>query len=85
MENQQRNQNEQQQRNDFGYSADRIDQRGLFDNAQKQEIEAPDQNRAADDGCQIVAAGKIGREKVIERIHGDNGIADVAADLAQPV
>ena len=85
MENQQRNQNEQQQRDDFGHSADCIDQRGLFDAAQNQEIEAPDQNRTADDGCQIVAAGKIGRKKVIEGIHGDDGIADVAADLAQPV
>lgn len=52
---------------------------------QNDEIEGPYQQGTADDGPYGVAACKIGREKIVEGVHGDDGIAHVAENLAEPV
>lgn len=44
MKNERDDDDKQNQRHDFGDGADGVDQRCLFDAAQYQEIEAPDQN-----------------------------------------
>ena len=85
LEDKQQNQNEQNQRNDFGNRTDDVDDRRLFYAAQNQKVEPPDEYGTADNRQQIVSARKIRRKEIVEGVHGNHGITDVAADLAKPV
>ena len=85
MEPDDHNDDEQKDRHQFEDRSDDVHKRRLLHSAQNRIVHQPDHHGTADDGREIIAAGKVSREEVVERIHQQNRESDVAENVAQPV
>ena len=85
MEDKNHDDDKHEKRHQFAHRADDVEGGCLFGTAQYDEVECPNQHGAADNGPYGVAAREIGREEVVEGVHGNDGIPHIAEDLAEPV
>ena len=85
VEGKKQNHTKRQERNQFADGTNEVQNSGLLYAAQDDKVKTPNQHRTTHNGKQIVSSGKVRREEIVKCVHGDDRIAHVAENLAQPI